>query len=63
MVNKVRHFYIYIISRVLIDVMCRAQVFHVEMYRRARIPNLKRKSKYSILNIDPVCTICHTEVQ
>ncbi len=45
-----------ITARVLICGMCRAQVFYVEIYQRARIPKFKKqKSKYLILNIDSVC--------
>ncbi len=44
--------HIYHTARVLIFGMCWAQVFHVEIYRRPRIPKFKRpKWKYSILNI------------
>ncbi len=54
MVKKVSHIIISIIARVLIYGMCWAQVFHVEICRRSRIPKFKKqKSKYSILNIAP----------
>ncbi len=56
MVNKVRHCCISIRARMLIFGMCWAQVFHnVAIYPEALIPKFKeQKSKYSILNIDPV---------
>ncbi len=50
-VNQVRHFCISIIAKVLNYEMYWAQVSHVEVYRRARIPKLKTKS---VLNIDSV---------
>ena len=35
--------------------MCWAQMFHVEIYRRVRIPKFKKQiSKYSVLNIESV---------
>ena len=39
--NKVRHFCVSIIARVMIYGMCLAQVVHVEMYRRDRISKSK----------------------
>ncbi len=42
MFKKVRHFCISVISSVMIFWICWAQVFHVEIYRRARIPKFKK---------------------